>query len=147
MMNLDKRLFEGIRIIKKYRISFIMIVVIMVILFILTIIQMDRYWERKTLNYIKVETNDELYGVINDVFDSQGISYITINDSSKYWFIHARNYQYRPSWLDAFIRKGDSIMKRSGTDTLLIYREEIEYYFILGKYINEIGNKRIIRRK
>ncbi len=140
-MNLDNRLIEGIELIKKNKFYVIGILILMVAIFILTINQMDRYWEKKTKDYVKLETKDQLSGTINNIFDSQGISYIMINDSSKYLLIHSRNYLYEPSWLDAFLQKGDSIVKYPESDSLFVFRENIKYLFILGKYLNEQDGK------
>lgn len=47
------------------------------------------------------------------------------------------NKRYSPADLDEFLQKGDSIYKPAGSDSIYIYRYSKEYYFILGKLINE----------
>lgn len=41
------------------------------------------------------------------------------------------------SFVGDFLKAGDSLYKASGMDTFYIYRDNTEYYFIVGKIINE----------
>ncbi|WP_029906651.1 hypothetical protein [Prevotella sp. 10(H)] len=50
----------------------------------------------------------------------------------------SRNYEYEPEPdLNRFIKEGDSISVRVKNDSIFVYRESHEYYFVLGKIINK----------
>jgi hypothetical protein len=48
-----------------------------------------------------------------------------------------RNYLYNIPDLMDFINLNDSISKSSESDSIFVYRNNQEYYFILGKIINK----------
>lgn len=85
--------------------------------------------------YKKVKKVDSLSGKVNDIKTFKG----EVNDSlqtDKYGLIKSRNYSYPEIYLSEFLQVGDSIFKSTGTDTLLIYRFNKEYHFVLGKILN-----------
>ncbi len=147
MINYDDRINQGIKMFKKYWFYYLGIFILMITLFVLGVVKMDKYWIEKTKDYPKLDRNEALNGFIINFFDSQGQCYIQLDDSSKYWLEWSSNYIYKPSMLYDFLKVGDSLVKERGIDTLYIYQEGKEYYFVLGKFINEDKekNKKILR--
>ncbi len=86
--------------------------------------------------YKEVVLNDSLAGVLVKKKHWKGSSFLIINKQKKY-FVNSRNYMYSPRSLDSFVRIGDSLIKKRGSDTLHIIRYEKTYYFILGENINK----------
>jgi hypothetical protein len=115
----------------------IWLVVAMVVIFIPIIIVTESLINKKRSQYIEVNSGIEVVGVINNLFTNQGVSYITIADSSKFWLPNSRNYLYDPPYLYDFIDLKDSVYKQLNSDTLYIYRNQMEYYFVLSRFINE----------
>lgn len=63
-----------------------------------------------------------------------------LNDGKGYTLGWSENKSYSPYRISEFIQKGDSIYKASGTDSVLIYRNEKVYYFEISKRIDKNGN-------
>ncbi len=63
-----------------------------------------------------------------------------LNDTKGYTLGWADNYMYVPSKISDFIQIGDSINKRPGTDSVLVYRGNNLYYFVISKRIDKNGN-------
>lgn len=116
------------------------IIVFWVILPILTLIIMltfeSKYIASLKREYTKIETQDEVNGVIHSMKSRKGGVYITLDNSVKVHFYPSRNYLYERYFMDEFLRIGDQITKRKGNDTLFVYRNEQEYYFVLGEIVN-----------
>lgn len=87
----------------------------------------------------KVEINDSLNGIINDIYTSKGASFITLKCEKKIFLKTSFNYQNENGYLDKSLKIGDSILKNAGSDTLFIIKPEKTEYFILGKFIK--GNQ------
>ena len=66
----------------------------------------------------------------------KGGVHITFDNNVKVQFAPSCNYLYKKIFLYDFLRKGDSIIKRKDSDTLYVFRNKQEYYFVLGKFIN-----------
>jgi hypothetical protein len=62
--------------------------------------------------------------------------HITLSNGKKFALWTARNYLYTPNTLVKFLQINDSVYKPIKTDSLYVYRDGKEYYFILGKIIN-----------
>lgn len=88
-------------------------------------------------SYLLLKPEDSLNGFIQKILVSRGQSYIVLKDTCKIWLIHSRNYNYKPAWLDAFLKEGDEVIKRKNSDTLLIFRGDNTFYFLLGKNVGE----------
>ena len=116
------------------------IIVFGIILPIITLALMLTF-ESKHINSLKREyrdiaIQDTVNGVIHSIKYRKGGVYITLDNSVKVHFYPSRNYLYKNYFLDEFLHKGDSIIKQSANDTLFIYRNGQEYYFVLGEIIN-----------
>lgn len=69
----------------------------------------------------------------------EGIEF-KLKDEKGYTLGWADNEMYVPSKISEFVQTGDSIYKASGTDSVLIYRNEEVYYFEISKRIDKNGN-------
>ncbi|WP_120275738.1 hypothetical protein [Mangrovibacterium diazotrophicum] len=84
----------------------------------------------------EVYTKDEFKGIITDLYTDRGACFVT--SGSKKIFLHnSANSLYRQRFLQDNLSIGDSIVKKSWTDSLFIFRGNSKYYFVLGKLINE----------
>ncbi|GAB6013083.1 hypothetical protein [Viscerimonas tarda] len=112
-------------------------------------IEQDRIDAKK-----EAETKKEEYPLLDYVKDSIGLNgVVTMNSfySRGYKSHHIElsngtkfalwggtiNYLYEPFGLSYFLQVNDSIYKPTHTDSVYVYRDGKEYYFILGKIINK----------
>ncbi len=86
--------------------------------------------------YVNVIKKDEVNGIIGSIKTRKGGCYITLNKDVKIHLYPSRNYLYEISFLDKFLHVGDRLCKEKGNDTLFVYRNEAQYYFVLGEIIN-----------
>jgi hypothetical protein len=96
-----------------------------------------RWLENEIPKYKTVEEEDSLNNKITESFRERGSAYITLDDERKVAIGVSRNGLYEKSFIGDFVQAGDSLYKKSGSDTFYIYRDKERYYFILGKIINE----------
>lgn len=102
----------------------------------------DRRISALRIEYPTVGNKDSLSGIITDFIVNRGAILITVNNSFKTCINPSRNYKYDPVYLYKFIFKGDSIVKNAYSDTLYIYRNNQNYYFVIGEFIgNESVNE------
>jgi hypothetical protein len=85
---------------------------------------------------------DNVSGKVSSAYCFKGVTMLTLNNDEKFAIYNSRNYNYKSFALCSFLISGDSINKPSGSDTLFIYNENKEFYFVLGKDIGEKYNKR-----
>jgi hypothetical protein len=67
----------------------------------------------------------------------QGVAYIETEENNKFRIDYSVNYLYKPIYLHKFIQVGNSMHKPRNVDTVSIFRNGKEYYFLSGKIINE----------
>lgn len=82
--------------------------------------------------------DDSLLGKISNSTPLRPRSYYsicTIDKRQRVILPWAENYNYAPKHLFKFLQENDSIYKPRNTDTLYIYRNKEEFYFILQKRI------------
>ena len=117
------------------------IIVFGVILPIITLVLMltlqSKYIASLNREYSNIETHDEIDGVIHSMKSRKGGVYITLGNDMKVQLPPSCNYLYKKIFLDDFLREGDQIHKQKGNDTLFVYRNGQEYYFVLGEFINK----------
>lgn len=74
---------------------------------------------------------------INWGMRNKGAIYLNLKDETKYSiYAISQNNLYSDENLIDFLQPNDSISKKANSDTLYIYRDNQEYYFVLGKNIN-----------
>ena len=74
---------------------------------------------------LKYEFNGEVRSAINNRGDIK----LILMDKSVYSIPTSRNKKYKPTLLSEFLKKGDSIAKRSFNDTLWVTRNGQRYYY------------------
>jgi len=115
------------------------IIIIGLFLFFFLSTKFLSYTQRENYEYMKINDTMRIKGKVLRVYEDKGFSFITLSDSLKIWFPHSRNFDYKISYLADFILVGDSIEKNPYNDTLIIYRGSNQYFFVLGKFINQPG--------
>ena len=86
--------------------------------------------------YPTLVESDEIDGRVSDVSQYQSVALIKLTDGKSLKLMPARNYEYNPYNLNYFIEEGDLLRKKSGSDTLLIERNDVIYVFVVGQNIN-----------
>lgn len=67
---------------------------------------------------------------------TKGAMYVTLNNGQKFSIGGSTgNDSYDESNIMDFIQKNDSILKKENDDVIIIYRDTMKYYFILGQII------------
>lgn len=96
-------------------------------------IQQKDYYD----NYSLLERKHKYKGRIIKKHYTHGRTFVEFQNGTKHSIPWAYNYDYKAYFIADFLLSGDSILKPANSDTLFIYREHKEYYFILEKRINE----------
>ncbi len=112
-------------------------IIIILFLFFFVSIKFLSLTQKEDLDYKKIDENIYVKGKVSNVYEDKGYTFIMLSDSMKIWLPHSRNYYYEYPYLNGFMLTGDSIEKEPNNDTLKIYRKSKQYYFVLGKYINQ----------
>jgi len=87
--------------------------------------------------HIKIVKSDSLSGIVLDIHCDRGIPVLHVDSNKYFWMAHSSNYDYEIFEICCFIESGDSLLKRSDSDTLHIYRKDKEFYFIIGQTIGK----------
>lgn len=87
--------------------------------------------------YPNIKTTDEVEGEILSVKPYQSASFVELDNGQPFAILGARNYKYDPYTLNRFLKKGDFIVKRANSDTLKVIRDNKEYLFVIGGYLNK----------
>lgn len=105
------------------------------------------YWEKKAKKiekeYPTINTSDNFKGILiskENIIRGDQVKMVLKNDI-KFILLHSKNDAYLPkNKLSEFIQIGDSISKKSGTDSVFVYRNDNVYSFIISKRIDKSGN-------
>lgn len=97
---------------------------------------------KEDMEYIKL---DHYSGIVQGRLTSKrsskgytGRKLLTLNTNIKFSYSGlTRNYDVTNADFGSFLQLGDSIYKPPYSDSIFVYRSNTEYFFILGKYINE----------
>lgn len=95
------------------------------------------FFNNDLTEYPQLKTSDFISGIVKVSKDYQGVAYIETKENDKFRIDYSVNYLNEPIYLHKFIQVGDSMHKPKNVDTVSIFRNGKEYYFILGKIINE----------
>ncbi|MDL2323473.1 hypothetical protein LJC52_05770 [Bacteroidales bacterium OttesenSCG-928-A17] len=92
--------------------------------------------------YPLMNINTNINGIISNHFIDRA-TYVELMDDKNICVLFLRNSQYKRSSFGDFIQVGDSISKKAGSDTVYIFREGMEYYFVADPkhYWNWEGNE------
>lgn len=108
-----------------------------VVFFSIVIKQTDIEYEEFRHKYKNIERFDSLSGTVSSISCRRGASVVSLSKGNNITFPSSRNYDYDVYHLCEFITVGDSIQKRTDCDTLYLFREKQEFYFVLGEIIGE----------
>jgi len=120
---------------KDWKITLIVIVVLSIFVGICIFSEHQR--SLKDTEFPRLTPDIEINGIVKKGDINAGTFYIELYDSIKFSLTATRNYLYDTPELYMFLKAGDRLVKQSGTDTLYVYRKNREYYFVIGKFINE----------
>ena len=83
-------------------------------------------------------SRSEINGKVEKIIRSKGNVRISLDgQGSEFVFGASTNYLYAPPDLASFISEGDSVLKAAYSDSLIIRRDGIGYYFMLERHINK----------
>jgi hypothetical protein len=91
-----------------------------------------RNWENP---YHTIESNDSVYGEVTKKFYNHAPADITINKEIRITFRNTENHEYSKPIINDFIKLGDSIYKKSTSDTIFVIRDYKKFVFILDSVI------------
>jgi len=115
----------------------IVIIIIALIMFFIISSKFLSITQRENMEYSDIDNNSNIAGKVLKVYEDKGFTFVMTTDSLKIWFPHSRNYDYNYPYLNGFLIIGDSIRKEPNNDTLTVYRKSNQYYFVLGRYVNQ----------
>ncbi|WP_289056018.1 hypothetical protein [Carboxylicivirga marina] len=79
----------------------------------------------------------ELEGEVSKKKLDGGGIFLELNCGKKFNLPSSYNFSYSSDYIGNFIRRGDYIVKTSGSDSIFIYRDSIKYYFVLGERLEK----------
>lgn len=128
---------------KKYWKYNVLLVLIFFLIFLINIHYSNKEEEEYAKKYPYYNSSTIISGIIEHLEKPSmrrggGIEF-KLNDEKGYTLGWAINNSYYPSDISDFVQVGDSINKTGGTDSVLIYRNEDVYYFVISKRINQEG--------
>ena len=101
----------------------------------------------KVNNPRQINLETKFKGVISEIADYKGYTYIKIKGENDYWKIdYSLNHNYESNFIGDFIRKNDSVTKNKCSDTLIIMRNKKRFEFLIGDglFNNKEKSKEII---
>lgn len=87
-------------------------------------------------NYKPITKDEALVGKVSDLYVEKGACFVTLGQK-KVFIKTSGNYVYNEVFLDRILSKGDKIIKKQDSDTLIVLKNESEYKFVIGKIINK----------
>lgn len=127
---------------KKYRSAIIISIALLIVGYFINInfnpfyIKMEKLKNEMRKHHL-VKKENTLSGEILDFFVERGATFVTLQDGNKVVFPVSRNGLYENNFIGDFLMNGDFVRKSAGSDTLQVTRDDIAYYFVIGKIINE----------
>lgn len=129
---------------KKYWYVNVIICVIGIVIGIIQTNKSDKEEEEYAKRFPYYNSSNFISGIImhiekdRKIRRGEGVEF-ELNDSKGYTLGWADNDMYVPSKISGFIQIGDSIYKKSGADSVIVYRDNHHYYFVVSKRIDKNG--------
>lgn len=82
-----------------------------------------------------VNNNTNFSGVVSLSIPARAALHVRLMDGRRYLLPWAENENYKKTDLNKFIRGNDSLVKKSFSDTLFVYRDGKKYYFVFRETI------------
>lgn len=131
---------------KTYTIGlFLFLLIGSIITFPSAIKKSNREFEERRRNYPFLLENESVSGIVTYVHCCKSVTLLSVNNSVSVTLDKARNYEYEIFELCCFLEVGDSIQRKGNCDTIFIYKQKQEFYFVLGEFIGEKYNSRVYR--
>lgn len=108
------------------------IVIAIVLVFVLAVWLLFKFQRSYFGDYLDTDFEMSYNGEVADIKKNRGYLYVELNNGDKYNIKWASNSCYSPKRLWGFLEIGDLLNKPQNTDSIFIYRENAEYFFILG---------------
>ncbi len=105
--------------------------------FVLMLYFVNNNWKDFLSNYKEATSDCSIVGKVKDIKIKRGVGYVMLEDGNGYSFYEARNFSYKPSSFSDFVAKGDSLLKRNNSDTIIVRRQANNYVFVLNQYLNQ----------
>jgi hypothetical protein len=84
-------------------------------------------------NQITLKNNKHLKEEIKNHNHNRGQKFKILDDNDTCWKVDASyNYDDEPPYIGNILKNNDLIVKNNCSDTITIYREKSEYYFLIG---------------
>jgi hypothetical protein len=132
--NLTNSQRKSLNFIVKYFWIVIIFIILLTIFYFHLAFKLTDKWQSENRKY-KYLTQEPLYGVVTNMYEDRGLGFINFSDTLKICLPYAENLKYKPHLLANFLQYGDSIAKNKNSDTLLIFRKNQRFVFILGMQI------------
>ena len=115
----------------KFRLAY---AVLIVLLFIISIVVWFKHDERLHSEYPLIKRSDQIFDEVISLYKSKGGVFMTTS-SGKFFIGLSQNHNYDEILLYDNIFVGDSIIKRSGSDTIHILRQDKKLIFLYNDEI------------
>ena len=93
------------------------------------------YYKGLSDKYPRITTSDSIGDKVVNLKKEKGVCFIQVKNKM-FRISSSQNYDYESEYIVNNIFVGDSIVKRSGSDTIYIYGMEGVKYFVHQKVIN-----------
>lgn len=115
----------------------IMLLKFLGIAFVIGAVLITIYYYNETKDYASIRIDDSFVSRVISTKRLRADTRVQLESGELIVLPYADNYNYRIYRLSEFVKEGDILIKRSGSDTLIVKRYEDEYLFVMGKVIKE----------
>ncbi|MBX2967305.1 MAG: hypothetical protein KF845_14260 [Cyclobacteriaceae bacterium] len=105
--------------------------------FVVGVVLITIYYHNQTKGYAYVQKGDSFAGKVTATKRLRGDTRVHLESGEMLVLPYADNYNYQRYRLSEFVKEGDLLLKKKGSDTLVIKRYENEYIFVMDRVINE----------
>jgi hypothetical protein len=110
-------------------------IILIVIGFIMAVVISGIVINKRLMKYEKITRSTDFDGSVESIRKYKSSAIIKSNNV-EYIIYGADNFNYSPPFLNEFIQQGDILKKVGENDTLFIFKNGKEYFFLLGSTIN-----------
>jgi hypothetical protein len=121
----------------KILLKVLIFIVIGVAFFKITTVHDSKELEEFRKKYRYIETIDTFSGIVQALNGDRGTSVVSLTNGDKFVMSSSKNYDYKIFEMCCFINYGDSIFKKSNSDSIFILRDRATYYFVQGENIGK----------
>lgn len=100
--------------------------------FIVMIVSGIYFQKKEWEKYPKIQSQSEFKGEVYKIWNNRGV-FGELKSGQKFSIPLTYNFNYDPSLISDFIKKGDFILKPSNSDSIFVFRKNTKYFFLLGE--------------